>query len=131
MELGIGLSRLQSGECEQLFHQFGHLFCLLQNDPGCPDRIKNPGMDTFRTALNSHHRRFQLVRHILEKPFLGFVRLFNIAAELPAKETDQHAEHCQHREKNCIQISRILHNCSDIHIQDVRICVLIFIGFDL
>ena len=32
--------------------------------------------------------------------------------------------------KSGIQISRILHNCSDIHIQNVRICILIFIGFD-
>ena len=88
-------------------------------------------MDTLGAALNSHHRRFQLVRHILKKPFLGFVRPFNIAAELPAEETDQHAEHCQYREKNGVQICRILHNRSDIHIQNVRICVLIFIGFDM
>ena len=131
MEHGIGLSRLQSGEREQLFYQIGHLLRLFQDHPGCFYRIQNPGVDALRAALNSHHRRFQLVRHILEKPFLGFVRLFNIAAELPAKETDQHAEHRQHREKNGIQISRILHNCSDIHIQNVRICILIFIGFDL
>jgi len=88
-------------------------------------------MDALRTTLDSHHRCFQLVRHILEKPFLRLVSPFNIAAELPSEETDQHAEHCQHREKNGVQISRILHNRSDIHIQNVRICVLIFIGFDL
>ena len=87
-------------------------------------------MDALRTALNSHHRRFQLVRHILEKPFLRFVCLFHIAAKLPSEEADQHTEYRQHRKKDGIQICRILHNRSDIHVKDVRICVLIFIGFD-
>ena len=87
-------------------------------------------MDALRATLDSHHRCFQLVRHILEKPFLRLVSPFNIAAELPSEEADQHTEYRQHRKKDGVQIDRILHDCPDIYIKNIRICFLIFIGFN-
>ena len=59
------------------------------------------------------------------------MRPLHIAAEPPTEEADQYGQNGQHRKKHGVQIRRILHNRTDIHIKNVRISLLIFVGFNL